>query len=133
MRSGTLHRAHGTGRMSDEGRVSTSSAESLPFVSCLITTYNYGRYVGEALDSVLAQDYPADRREIIVVDDGSTDDTPQVLARYADRVKIIRQANAGVCAATERGLSETRGELIATLDADDVWLPGKLHRQVARM
>jgi Glycosyl transferase family 2 len=94
-----------------------------PFVSAVICCYNYGRYVGQAIDSALAQKYPADRYEVIVVDDGSTDDTPEVVARYGDRIRSIRQENAGVLAATSAGIAAARGEFIAPLDADDRWLP----------
>jgi Glycosyl transferase family 2 len=99
---------------------------SLPFVSTVVAAYNYERYLGAALDSALAQDYPSDRLEIIVVDDGSTDGTPEVAKRYASqqpgRVRYVRQENAGPAAATSCGLQEARGELIALLDADDVWV-----------
>ena len=106
----------------------------LPLVSCVIAAYNYARYLPQALDSALVQDYPADRLEIIVVDDGSTDDTPAVVARHAERnpgrIRVIRQNNAGVMAATQRGLDVASGELIALLDADDLWLPHKTRTQV---
>ena len=101
-------------------------SEPLPLVSAVVAAYNYEGYLAEALDSALAQDYPAGRLEIIVVDDGSTDATPAVAQRYASehpgRVRYIRQDNAGPAAATSRGVSEARGELIALLDADDVWV-----------
>lgn len=106
----------------------------LPLVSCVIAAYNYARYLEQALDSVLAQDYPANRLEIIVVDDGSTDETPAVLARHAERnpgrIRVIRQENAGVMVATQRGLDAASGDLIALLDADDLWLPHKTRAQV---
>lgn len=90
-----------------------------------MAAYNYGRYLTEAIESALSQDYPPDRLELIVVDDGSTDDTPEIGMRYAKesggRVRYIRQENAGAAAATSRGLQEARGELIAPLDADDAW------------
>jgi len=102
---------------------------SLPFVSAVMTAYNYERFVGEALDSALAQDYPADRLEVIVVDDGSTDRTPEIAKRYAaehpGRIRSIRQDNAGLAAATTRGLQEARGELITLLDADDTWVTSR--------
>ena len=102
---------------------------SLPLVSAVVTAYNYERYLGEALDSALAQDYPADRLEIIVVDDGSTDGTPDVARRYAaehpGRIRYIRQDNSGLAAATTRGLQEARGELITLLDADDTWVTSR--------
>lgn len=103
---------------------------SAPLVSVITATYNMGRYVGEAVDSVLAQEWPA--LEAIVVDDGSTDDTPSVLEGYAadPRVRVIRQANAGQTAAKNAGLRAARGEFVGFCDADNAWLPGKLARQV---
>lgn len=100
-------------------------------VSVIIPTYNYGRYVGQAIDSVLAQTLPV--HEIIVVDDGSTDETESVLACYSDRVRVIRQRNCGVAAARNTGVASSSGELVAFLDADDTWLPLKIERQVARL
>ncbi|PNB06236.1 glycosyl transferase family 2, partial [Pseudomonas sp. FW305-67] len=75
-------------------------------------------------------DYPA--VEIIVVDDGSTDDTAEVLGRFGDRIRLIRQANAGVAAACNAGARAASGPWLALLDADDEWLPGKLSQQLAR-
>lgn len=100
-------------------------------VSVIIPTYNYSRYVGHAIDSVLAQTLPV--HEIIVVDDGSTDDTESVLAPYRDKVRVIHQQNRGVAAARNAGVANSSGELVAFLDADDMWLPTKIERQVARL
>jgi glycosyltransferase involved in cell wall biosynthesis len=99
-----------------------------PRVSVVIPTYNSAALVVEAVESVLAQTRPA--AEVIAVDDGSTDDTPERLARFGPPVRVVRQPNGGVSAARNRGLSEATGELIAFLDADDVWHPNKLRRQV---
>lgn len=103
-----------------------------PLVSIITATYNMGRYVTGTLDSLLAQTHPA--VECIVVDDGSTDDTPAVLAPYADdpRVKVVRQANAGQTVAKNRGLREATGEFVGFCDADDLWRPGKLALQLPR-
>ena len=101
-----------------------------PLVSVIIPNHNYGRYLREAVDSVLAQTYP--HREILVVDDGSTDESPDILRSYGDRVRGIRQARQGVAAARNRGVANSRGALMAFLDADDRWRPEKLARQVAR-
>lgn len=98
-------------------------------VSVVIPTYNYGRFVARAIDSVLAQSYSP--IECIVVDDGSTDDTPQVLARYGDRIRVIRQENRGLSAARNVGIRAARGGYIGLLDADDRWKPDKTARQVA--
>ena len=97
-------------------------------VSVIIPTYNRGWTIGEAVDSVLAQDYRD--FELIVVDDGSTDNTPQVLDAYRGAIKVFRQENKGVSAARNRGISEASGRFIAFLDSDDLWLPQKLSRQV---
>jgi len=99
-----------------------------PLVSTIIPTYNRADLVSEAIDSVLRQSYP--NVEVIVVDDGSTDDTCDRLKRYGTRVRLISQSNAGPSAARNRGIAAARGELIAFLDSDDLWLPEKLERQV---
>ena len=97
----------------------------VPLVSTIVAAYNYERYVAGALRSALAQDYPDDSLEIIVVDDGSTDGTPEVIAEIAaeagGRIRSVRQENGGLASATTRGLEEARGELITVLDADDEW------------
>ena len=100
-----------------------------PKVSVIIPNYNYSRYVGETIDSALAQTY--DNIEIIVVDDGSTDDSRTVLDRYGDYIRCIFQRNQGVAAARNNGVAASSGEFVAFLDADDEWLPQKVERQVA--
>lgn len=102
---------------------------SVPLISVIIPTYNRGWVLKEAIDSVLSQDF--DSFEMIVVDDGSTDNTPDVLGRYGDRITVIPQSNRGVSAARNRGVREAKGDLIAFLDSDDLWLPGKLATQAA--
>jgi glycosyltransferase involved in cell wall biosynthesis len=99
-----------------------------PLVSVIIPTYNRGWIIKEAIDSVLAQDYRD--FELIVVDDGSTDNTPEVLDAYRGTIKVFRQENKGVSAARNRGIAEASGRFIAFLDSDDLWLPQKLSRQV---
>lgn len=94
--------------------------------SVIIGTYNYGRFIEEAVDSVLAQDVPAGDLELIVVDDGSTDDTAQRLRRYGGALKYVYQENAGQGAAFNAGLRAASGELVFFLDADDAWKPEKL-------
>lgn len=99
-------------------------------VSVVIPTYNYGRFIKEAISSVL--DQTRSPSEIIVVDDGSTDETAAVVAAFGKAVRYIRQDNAGVCAARNLGVSESTSELIAFLDADDTLEPSNLEKQVAR-
>jgi glycosyltransferase involved in cell wall biosynthesis len=100
-----------------------------PTVSVILTTYNRGWVLREAIDSVLAQDFRD--FELIVVDDGSTDDTGQLLDAYDQDLIVLRQSNQGVSAARNRGIAAAGGRLVAFLDSDDLWLPGKLTRQVA--
>jgi glycosyltransferase involved in cell wall biosynthesis len=99
-------------------------------ISVVIPTYNYGRFIAEAIESVLRQTRAAD--EIIVVDDGSTDDTEAVVAAFGDKVRYIRQENAGVCAARNRGVWESSGDVIAFLDADDIWHAEKIEKQLEK-
>lgn len=98
-------------------------------VSVIIPTYNRADLIGECIQSVVAQTYKD--IEIIVVDDGSTDDTQARLGAYGRLIRIIKQANAGAAAARNRGIVESHGEIIAFQDSDDLWKPTKLERQVA--
>jgi hypothetical protein len=102
-----------------------------PRVSVVVPAYNLARFLGRAIDSALAQDWPAEALEVIVVDDGSTDETPQVLAGYGDRIRAIRQDNGGLVRAVDRGLAEVTGDYVALLDADDEWPVDRLTRHVA--
>jgi glycosyltransferase involved in cell wall biosynthesis len=102
---------------------------SQPLVSVIIPTYNRAELVREALDSVLAQEYP--RLEVIVVDDGSSDHTPEIVHGFGRQVTCIQQPHTGVSAARNRGVAASSGELVAFLDSDDLWLPGKVAAQVA--
>jgi len=100
-----------------------------PLVSVIIPTYNRSAFIGTAVDNVLEQTYL--NTEVIVVDDGSTDDTLAVLKKFGDRIRVVSQANAGPSAARNRGLEIALGEIIAFQDSDDLWMPGKLERQVS--
>lgn len=95
-----------------------------PLFSVIIAVYNGAATVGRAIESVLAQSYT--QREIIVVDDGSTDDTPQRVGQYGDAVRYLRQENAGVSAARNAGARHAGGEWLAFLDADDWYYPDRL-------
>jgi glycosyltransferase involved in cell wall biosynthesis len=103
-----------------------------PVVSVVIATYNCGRFLASAVDSVLAQ--TLHEVEVIVVDDGSTDDTAEIMRPYVhhSRVRFFRQENRGPAAARNRGIQRACAPLVAFLDADDVWLPEKLECQVPR-
>jgi glycosyltransferase involved in cell wall biosynthesis len=100
----------------------------VPIVSVIIPTHNRAWVLAEAVDSVLAQTFPD--YELIVVDDGSTDATADLLAGYGARLRVEVQAHQGVSAARNRGIARANGELLAFLDSDDLWLPHKLRRQV---
>ncbi len=97
-------------------------------VSVIIPTYNYGCYLPDAVESVLSQTYPI--HEIIVVDDGSTDDTREVVGQFADKIIYVNQENQGLSGARNTGIRRATGELIAFLDSDDLWYPTKIAEQV---
>jgi glycosyltransferase involved in cell wall biosynthesis len=101
-----------------------------PVVSVIVPVFNGERFLAQAIDSVLAQRY--EPLDLIVVDDGSTDATPAIANRAGVQLRYLRQANAGPAAARNTGIAAARGELLAFLDCDDLWLPGKLARQVER-
>lgn len=99
-----------------------------PLVSIIIPNYNAAAYIRKAVDSALQQHYP--HIEVIVVDDGSTDDSPSILAEYGDKIRVIRQNNAGAAAARNSGLAVAQGEYIAFLDADDRYLPENIQKKM---
>jgi glycosyltransferase involved in cell wall biosynthesis len=100
-------------------------------LSVIVPAYNCESYIGEALESVLAG--TTSDEEILVVDDGSTDETAVVAEGFAPRVRVIRGPHRGIGATFNRGMSEARGALIGSCDADDRWLPGKLQLQRAAL
>ncbi len=99
-----------------------------PLVSVIIPTYNRASWVGQAVESVLGQTFAS--RELLVVDDGSADETWAVLSPHARALRYIRTPHLGVSAARNRGVRESRGQWVAFLDSDDLWMPGKLTRQM---
>jgi glycosyltransferase involved in cell wall biosynthesis len=107
------------------------AVEIMPEFSVIIPTHNRGRIVCEAVDSVLAQTFTD--FEIVVIDDGSTDDTRELLAGYAGRIRYVRQDRHGRSAARNLGIMLARGRYCAFLDSDDTWFPDKLERQIARL
>jgi len=100
----------------------------LPKVSAIIPTYNGARYIAETIQSALHQTYRD--CEVLVVDDGSTDDTPKVVGLFGDKVRYFRKSNGGPGSARNFGIQQAQGEYIALLDHDDLWLPDRLERQV---
>jgi glycosyltransferase involved in cell wall biosynthesis len=99
-----------------------------PSITVVVPVYNGEQFIGECLEAILSQTHRAE--EVIVVDDGSTDGTPGELARFAGDVRVIRQANRGAAGAHNTGFGEARGDYVARCDADDIWEPSKLERQV---
>lgn len=99
---------------------------SKPSISVLIDTYNHERYIEQAVVSAIEQDFPAGEYEILVVDDDSTDGTPEIVQKFAPRVRLLRKKNGGQASAFNAGIAEARGEAIAFLDGDDWFAPGKL-------
>jgi GT2 family glycosyltransferase len=104
-----------------------------PLVTVLIDTYNHERFIEKAIVSVLEQDFPSSDVEILVVDDGSTDRTPELVRKFEPRVRLLRKANGGQASAFNTGISEARGEIVAFLDGDDWWARDKLTRVIQAM
>jgi glycosyltransferase involved in cell wall biosynthesis len=103
-------------------------AKTNPHVSVLIDTYNHERFIERAITSVLEQDMRMDDVEILVVDDGSTDSTPDIVRRFEPRVRLIRKPNGGQASAFNFGFAQLHGEILVTLDGDDWWAKEKLRR-----
>lgn len=128
---GNVNNAPGLTRQSEDMAVHRDTANSRresPVVTVIIPAYNSAPTLQRAIDSALAQE--GCRLEIIVIDDGSTDETPALLATYGKALRVFRQENAGVSAARNAGIESATGTFIAFLDADDEWLPGKLAKQL---
>src|SRR5208282_3700818 len=104
-----------------------------PFVSVLIDTYNHERFIEKAIVTVLEQDFPAAEREIIVVDDGSSDATREIILRFEPHARLVRKANGGQASAFNAGIAECKGEIVAFLDGDDWWARTKLTSVVRAM
>ncbi|MCA9032230.1 MAG: glycosyltransferase [Planctomycetaceae bacterium] len=109
-----------------------SSSTSQPLVSVIVPTYNRAAYIAEAVESALGQTYP--HVEVVIVDDGSVDNTSEILAQLSQRdsrVRCFRQENAGVSAARNKAIQKAQGDFIAFLDSDDVWHPWKIELQLS--
>ena len=99
-----------------------------PLVTAIIPAFNAERFVVDAVSSVLAQSYPS--LECVVVNDGSTDRTSELVRSFGPKVRLVEQPNRGVASARNQGIAEAAGDLVAFLDADDIWAPDKIARQV---
>jgi glycosyltransferase involved in cell wall biosynthesis len=102
-----------------------------PLVSVIVPCYNTERYIGEAIDSIVAQE--CESMEVVVIDDGSTDRSMEIVRRFGDRVECRTQPNAGIAAARNAGIAIARGKYLAFLDADDVWTPTSLNARLDRL
>ena len=108
--------------------ISAMTNSSLKLVSVVIPTYNRAHFIVDAIESVLNQSYPS--IEILIIDDGSTDDTDKVLENYNDKITLIKQANQGVSSARNNGISHANGDYVAFLDSDDIWAEDKITKQI---
>jgi glycosyltransferase involved in cell wall biosynthesis len=108
---------------------SVTNLPGRPLVSVIVPCYNQAEFLREAVDSALSQTYP--HREVVVIDDGSDDDTAGIAASYGQQVRVVRQPNAGLPTARNHGIAVSRGDIIGLLDADDRWLPNHLETKVA--
>jgi glycosyltransferase involved in cell wall biosynthesis len=98
-----------------------------PLISIIITNYNYANFIGDAIQSAINQDYL--NKEIIVVDDGSNDNSIEIIGRYIEHIELIQQKNGGVSSARNAGVAKSNGEFVAFLDADDYWMTTKISMQ----
>jgi glycosyltransferase involved in cell wall biosynthesis len=115
----------------NEGGTLAGPPASPELVTVIVPAYNAGATIGATLDSIRAQTHTS--LEVLVIDDGSTDATAETVLRHASvdpRIRLIRQSNKGVAAARNRGIAEARGEYLAPIDADDLWRPDKIERQM---
>lgn len=103
----------------------------LPLISVIIPTYNRAKYLRQCIESALSQDYP--NLEVIVVDNGSTDNTAEILTSFGNKIKCLKEEKRGASAARNKGLRAARGEFIALLDSDDFYLPGKMSLSVRKL
>jgi hypothetical protein len=117
-------------RMHEIGNWKTKAKSVAPLVSVVIDTYNHGAFISEAVTSVLQQEYQLGPVEVLVIDDGSRDDTAKQLSVFADRVRIVQKENGGQASALNLGVSLAKGDIIAFLDGDDWWHPRKLQAVV---
>jgi Glycosyl transferase family 2 len=99
-----------------------------PLISVVLDTYNHEKFIAEAIASALQQDFPKEKMEILVVDDGSTDRTPEIVRDFEPDVHLLQKKNGGQASAINFGVAHAKGTLVAFLDGDDVWLPNKLSR-----
>jgi glycosyltransferase involved in cell wall biosynthesis len=99
-----------------------------PLITVLVTTYNYGQFIEQAVESILSQNSPLEGVEILIIDDGSTDDTGERVKKYGSRIEYFYKPNGGQASALNCGIEKARGDIIALMDADDIFLPGKLAR-----
>lgn len=112
--------------MPSETPADECSQMAKPFVSILIDTYNHERFIEKAIVSVLEQDFPVAQREILVVDDGSRDRTPEIIRKFEPQVRLLKKENGGQASAFNAGIPECGGEIVAFLDGDDWWAKNKL-------
>jgi len=113
-------------RISENGLPNADCQTAMPRISVLVNTYNHERFIAQALSSVAEQDFPSTEIETIVVDDGSTDATPEIVRRYLPAVQYIRKSNGGQVSALHEGVARSSGDIVAFLDGDDWWTKDKI-------